>query len=93
MWDAFALGGGPCHFLIGAPQGRCFKHRLGQQPLKLRILILELLQSLSLADLYPSVFAFQLYSVASETPCLRVQSALAQAGRQLAVRPRDKLRP
>jgi hypothetical protein len=54
----------------------CIQHLFRKKLLQPGVLVLELFRRLASGTSMPPYLAFQLYSVASETPCLRARSAV-----------------
>src|ERR1700675_1835921 len=77
MRDTFALGGGPYHFFARSSRSAAASSICSASScFNLAFSSWSCLSRLASETSMPPYLAFQLYSVASETPCLRARSAV-----------------
>src|SRR6202795_2593247 len=77
MRDTFALGGGPYHFFARSSRSAAASSICSASSFfSLAFSSSSCLRRLASETSRPPYLAFQLYSVASETPCLRARSAV-----------------
>src|SRR6202035_479419 len=77
MRDTFALGGGPYHFFARSSRSAAASSICSANSFfSLAFSSSSCFRSLDSETSMPPYLAFQLYSVASETPCLRARSAV-----------------
>src|ERR1700760_4690697 len=77
MRDTFALGGGPYHFFARSSRSAAASSICSAESFfSLAFSSSSCLSRLTSETSMPPYLAFQLYSVASETPCLRARSAV-----------------
>src|SRR5258708_35400387 len=77
MRDTFALGGGPYHFFARSSRSAAASSICSANSFfSLAFSSSSCFRRLASETSMPPYLAFQLYSVASETPCLRARSAV-----------------
>src|SRR6266576_2861489 len=77
MRDTLALGGGPYHFFASSSRSAAASSICSARSFfSLAFSSSSCLRRLASQTSMPPYLAFQLYSVASETPCLRARSAV-----------------
>src|ERR1041385_9419177 len=85
MSDSFTLGGGPYHFFVSSSFSAAWSSiDSAKSFFSLRFSSSSARRRLASDTSMPPYLAFQLYSVASEIPCLRARSGRLRAGLVLA---------